>query len=187
MTVARDLQDPSTGMICLGKIIGPQGLDGSVRIKSYTTRPQDVASYGTVSDKTGDNQFDINILRSTNKGLVAKISGIEDRGAAEDLRGLELYVARDLLPELKENEYYFSDLIGLEVVDLEDNVIGKVKSVDNFGAGDVMEIVIKGQRSLVLPFSSEAVPFVDTLNGRVTVNLTEKSNLEFALDALEPQ
>ena len=184
MTVARDIINSPMRRVCLGKIIGPQGLDGSVRIKSYTTRPQELASYGTVSDKTGDNQFDINILRSTNKGLVAKISGIEDRGAAEDLRGLELYVARDLLPELKENEYYFSDLIGLEVVDMEDNVIGKVKSVDNFGAGDVMEIAIKGEKSVVLPFSIEAIPIVDTLNGRVTVNLPDELNLDDTLDAV---
>ena len=84
----------------------------------------------------------------------------------------------------EENEYYFSDLIGLEVVDLEDNVIGKVKSVDNFGAGDVMEIVIKGERSVVLPFSIEAIPIVDTLNGRVTVNLPDELNLDVTLDAV---
>ena len=187
MTVARDKQDRSIRRVCLGKIVGPQGLDGSVRIKSYTTRPQDLASYGTVSDKTGDTQFDVNILRSTHRGLVAKISGIKDRGSAEALKGLELYVARDLLPELKENEYYFADLIGLEVVDMEDNVIGKVKSVDNFGAGDVMEIAIKGEKSIVLPFSIEAIPIVDTLNGRVTVKLPDELNLEVTLDAVGSQ
>ena len=185
MTVVKDILDHSIRKVCLGKVVGPQGLDGSVRIRSYTTRPEDVAAYGTVSDKTGSKEFDISIMRSTNRGLVAKISGIENRGAAEALKGLELYVGRDVLPEPKENEFYFSDLIGLEVVDLDGKLIGKVKSMDNFGAGDVIEVAIKGERSLVLPFSIEVVPFVDTLNGRVTVVLPDKSNLDVTVDAAE--
>ena len=185
MTAANDIGDPSLRKICLGKVTGPQGLDGSVRIKSYTAHPEDIASYGPVTDKEGRSQFDIQILRSTNKGLVAKLGGIEDRAAAEAIKGLELYVTRDVLPEPEEGEFYFSDLIGLDVVSIEGNLIGKVKSMDNFGAGNLIEIEFGEMNSFILPFSDQAVPVIDIVGGRVVVRLPDEDEPDHIVDALE--
>ena len=89
--------DRSKLKVCVGTVSGPKGLDGSVRLRSYTTQPEDVTSYGPVSDKTGKNLYDIQVLQSTKKGLVVKIAGIEDRNAAEAIKGLDLYVSRSSL------------------------------------------------------------------------------------------
>ena len=174
MTIANELVDQSQKKICLGKVTGPQGLDGSVRIKSYTAYPEDIASYGPLSDKEGRNQFDILILRCTKKGLVAKLGGILDRTAAEAIKGLELYVTRGVLPDPEEGEFYFSDLVGLDVVNIQGEMIGKVKTMDNFGAGDLIEIDVGDTHTFILPFSSQTVPVVDIAGGRVVVRLPDE-------------
>ena len=92
---------------------------------------------------------------------MVKISGIEDRNAAEAIRGLDLYVSRCSLPDLDDGEFYFSDLIGLDAVNLNGSLIGKVISVDNFGAGNVMELEMQDGNYLSLPFSLDVVPVVD--------------------------
>ena len=170
MTTSNNTLDQSTRKVCLGVVAGPQGLGGAVKIRSYTAQPEDIASYGPVSDKNGNKSFHIHILRSTKKGLVAELSGVEDRAAAESIKGLELYVVRDALPDPDDGEFYFCDLIGLNVEKLDGEIIGKVKSMNNFGAGDVMEVELHDGGVLVLPFSHEAVPFVDVTGTRVVVN-----------------
>ena len=174
MTVANNIVDHSRKKICLGKVTGPQGLDGSVKIKSYTAHPEDIASYGPLSDKEGTNEFQISILRSTKKGLVAKLGGILDRTAAESIKGMELYVTRDLLPELEEGEFYFSDLAGLDVVNIRGKMIGRVIKVDNFGAGDLIEISMGETNTYILPFSMQTVPVVDVAGGRVVVRMPDE-------------
>ena len=169
MTVSDEQFDRSARKICLGIVLGPQGLEGVVKIKSYTAHPEDIASYGPVSNETGTRQFDIRVLRATKKGLVAELSGIDDRSAAEAIKGLELFVERNALPEPDQEEYYFSDLIGLNVEKLNGQLIGKVKSMDNFGAGDVMEVELTDGGFLLLPFTRDAVPVVDIADTRVVV------------------
>ena len=177
--------DRSKVKICVGTVSGPKGLDGSLRIRSYTTQPEDITSYGPVSDKTEKNHYDIHILQSTKKGLVVKISGIEDRDAAEAIKGLDLYVSRGSLPELDEGEFYFSDLIGLDAVNLNGSLIGKVKSVDNFGAGNVMELEMRDGNFRSLPFSLDVVPVVDIAGGRVVVKPPTELDIEDAADVME--
>ena len=167
--------DLSKVKVCVGTVSGPKGLDGSLRIRSYTTQPEDITSYGPVSDKTGENLYDIHILQSTKKGLVVKISGIEDRDAAEAIKGLDLYVSRGLLPEL----------IGLDAVNLNGSLIGKVKSVDNFGEGNVMVLEMRDGNFRSLPFSLDVVPVVDIAGGRVVVKQPTELDIEDAVDAME--
>ena len=186
MAASDNSVDRSKVKVCVGTVSGPKGLDGSLRIRSYTTQPEDIISYGPVSDRTGENQYDIDILQSTKKGLVVKIGGIEDRDAAEAIKGLDLYVSRGSLPELDEGEFYFSDLIGLDAVNLNGSLIGKVKSVDNFGAGNVMELEMQDGNYLSLPFSLDVVPVVDIPGGRVVVNLPNQSDTEDTIEAMEP-
>ena len=160
---------PDNDRVCLGIVTGPQGLQGAVRIRSYTAWSEDIASYGLLSDVTGEREFSIRILRSTKKGLVAELSGVDDRTAAEEIKGLELYVSRDALPEPDEEEFYYSDLIGLDVEDEDGKVMGQVKMMDNYGAGEVMEVTLSSGEAFLLPFTREAVPVVDVAAGKIQI------------------
>ena len=86
-------------------------------------------------DKKYNYRFNISVVRSSKKGVVAQIEGISSRTELEKFYGLDLYVDRSVLPELKDEEFYYSDLVGLLVNDIDGNFIGKVKSMENFGAG----------------------------------------------------
>ena len=155
--------------VCLGIVTGPQGLQGAVRIRSYTAVSEDIASYGPLSNSTGEREFEIRILRSTNRGLVAELSGVCDRTAAEEIKGLELYVSRDRLPEPDVEEFYYSDLIGLDVEDQDGKVMGQVKMMDNYGAGEVMEVQLSDGGALMLPFTRETVPVVDVAARKIQI------------------
>ena len=92
-------------------------------------------------------------------GFAARLSGVSTKEQADDMRGLRLYVERTLLPSLPDDEFYHADLIGLEVVDTGGKTLGKVKSVQNHGASDLLEVHGPGLKSTVLlPFTREAVP-----------------------------
>ena len=160
---------PDNDRVCLGIVTGPQGLKGAVWIRSYTAWSENIASYGLLSDLTGEREFSIRILRSTKKGLVAELSGVDDRTAAEEIKGMELYVSRDALPETDEEEFYYSDLIGLKVEDENGKVMGQVKMMDNYGAGEVMEVTLTSGEALLLPFTREAVPIVDVPAGKIQI------------------
>src|ERR1700710_3009307 len=99
--------------LCVGVITGPQGVRGAVRIKSFTEDPAGVAAYGKVEDEAGQRQFELKVVGSAKGVVVAKIAGLDDRDAAERLKGTRLYVQRSALPEPEADEYYHSDLIGL--------------------------------------------------------------------------
>ena len=143
---------------------------GEVLIKSYTASPQDIASYGLLVEENGDRQFEITKARLSKKGLVATLAGVTDRNAAEALKGVVLCVARDALPEPNEDEYYHADLIGLEVRDEAGTPIGSVVAIQDFGAGELVDIRLAGTRGTVLlPFTREVVPEVDVAGGFVVV------------------
>jgi len=157
-------------LICIGAVTGARGIKGDVRIKSFTDDPEAIASYGPLYDKTGEQTFDLKITGQAKGQLVGRIKGTLDRNEAEKLKGLQLFVPRDILPAPDEDEFYFSDLIGLRAEDLEGNALGTIQSVDNFGAGDVLEIVGVVTGGLMVPFTKEAVPRVDISEGLVLID-----------------
>jgi 16S rRNA processing protein RimM len=117
-------------------------------------------------------RFTITHARSTGRGVLARLAGVDDRTAAEALRGVELYVDRDRLPAAAEGEFYHADLIGLAVVDTLGQRHGEVLAVCNFGAGDLLEIGLPGSGdSEFVPFTEGYVPEVDLARGRVIVAL----------------
>ena len=139
-----------------------------VRIKSFTERPEDVASYGPVSDETG-RSFALGVVGLARGAVLARIDGIADRNAAEALKGVRLYVDRARLPEPEEGEFYREDLVGLAAVLADGTAVGTVQSVEDYGAGDVIEIARPGERPLLMPFTDATVPEVDIAGGRVVV------------------
>jgi 16S rRNA processing protein RimM len=124
--------------ILVGKIVAPQGIRGEFRVQSFAASPEDFKKFHIICDKCESNAFHfVRVLKQN--VIIAKIDGINDRNIAESLRGTPLYISRDDLPKLKENEYYQSDLIGFDVI-REGKKIGIVDGFQNFGAGDIMEL-----------------------------------------------
>ncbi len=109
--------------------------------------------------------------REARDHLVATIKGVTDRSAAEKLNGIELYIARDRLPEPDDDEYYHADLIGLAAETTAGEPLGRVLAVHNFGAGDIIEIAPPSGSTMLLPFSNAVVPTVDIKGGRVVIEL----------------
>lgn len=124
--------------ILVGKIVAPQGIRGEFRVQSFAEQPTDFKKFHIVCDKCDCEQFHfVRVLKQNI--IIAKIDTVNDRNAAESLRGTELFVSRDDLPKLKENEYYQSDLIGFDVIRGGEK-IGVVDCFQNFGGGDIIEL-----------------------------------------------
>ena len=160
--------------LCLGVITGAHGVRGLVRVKSFTEVPEDVAAYGPVSDEQGARSFTLTLTGQSKGALLARIEGIVDRDRARALKGTRLYVSRDLLPALDEEQtYYHADLLGLAAEDREGRPLGRVTAVLNFGAGDILEL--DGAAARLVPFTRRAVPVVDLDGGRIVVDPPEEA------------
>jgi 16S rRNA processing protein RimM len=164
-------------LICIGAIAGSFGVSGEVRLKSFCSEPTDIASYGPLVTEDGNRTFHITLTRPVSGGLGARINGITSKEEADALRGTSLYVQRDRLPSLPDDEFYHADLIGLSAYDTGGELIGKVSAVYNHGAGDILEISTNRHKSaLLLPFTLAIVPNVDLTAGRIVVDLPEETD-----------
>ena len=163
-----------TVLVLLGRINAAQGLRGEVRVTSFTENPENIAAYGPLTDQSG-RSFTIEALRVIKGSVLAvQLAGMSDRASAEALKGVELYVEKSRLPAAEENEWYHDDLLGLRAVGEDGLEIGEVVAIQNYGAGDLLEIRLKGSRQTSLvPFTETAVPKVDVKAGCVVVILPE--------------
>jgi 16S rRNA processing protein RimM len=158
-----------SGTVLLGVVIGAQGIQGEVKVKTFTGEPEAVGDYGPLQDAGATRKFQLKVLRlSKGDVVIARIKGVEDRNAAEALKGTELHVLRSALPQAGEGEFYFADLVGLTAM-MSGRVLGSVAAVHNYGAGDMLEVKTEGGRSAMVPFTDDAVPVVDLAAGTVTV------------------
>lgn len=157
--------------VCLGQIGAAHGVRGEVRLHSFTSDPQAIAGYGPLETEDG-RIFEIEAMRPAKDHFVARLSGICDRNAAEQLSKVKLYVPRARLPEPQEpDEFYHADLIGLAVLDPAGNSLGTVIAVHNFGAGDLIEVQgDSGGKSELIPFDGAHVPVVDVAAGRIVIS-----------------
>jgi len=157
--------------ICVCAVTGSFGVRGEARVKSFCAEPSALADYGPLSNEAGDRQYRVTIIRALKGGFAVRLGGVKTREAADALKGTRLYVSRSALPELPDDEYYYSDLIGLTALDTGGAVLGKVKAVQDYGAGDILEVQPNnGGASLLFPFTRDAVPTVDLAGGRVIVD-----------------
>jgi 16S rRNA processing protein RimM len=158
------------GRVCLGQFGAAHGVQGEVRLHSFTADPAAITSYGPLEGEDG-RVFEIEAMRPAKDHFVAKIAGVADRNAAELLKNLKLYVPRARLPEPDEpDEFYHADLIGLAVVDRAGEKLGTVVAVHNFGAGDLIEMnPASGGKTQLLPFDDVHVPTVDIAAGKIVV------------------
>ena len=160
-------------LICVGAVMGAFGVRGEVRLKSFCADPAAIETYSPLVTESGKS-YELTIIRSVKSGFGARLSGIEDKDAADALRGTKLYAQRGDLPNLPDDEYYHSDLIGLEVLDTGGERLGKVTMVQDFGAGDILEIAGKGLKEpALLPFTLANVPTVDIKAGKIIADPPE--------------
>jgi 16S rRNA processing protein RimM len=160
--------------ICIGAIAGAFGVAGEVRLKSFCTIPEDIASYGPLQSENGERQFRITLTRPVAGGIGARIAGVSTKDEADALRGTGLFIDRTRLPTLPDDEFYHTDLIGLEVRDPGGTALGRIVAVYNHGAGDILEISTPRHKSaLLLPFTKATVPNVDLAAGCLIADLPE--------------
>lgn len=161
---------PPTPMVCVAEVATAHGVRGAVKLRCFTEDPESAASYGLLCDADGEPLFRATFLHRVKGGIVARLSGIDDRDAAEALRGTLLYVPRHKLPRPDEDEFYHDDLVGLAAVDRDGKAAGRVVAVHNFGAGDLIELRSPEGESVMVPFTRDAVPEVDLAARRVVVD-----------------
>jgi 16S rRNA processing protein RimM len=160
--------------ICVARIGAAHGVRGEVKLWTFTEDPLAVQHYGPLMTRDGTRQFEVTHAREAKDHLVATLKGIATREDAERLNGIELYIARDKLPDTGEGEYYHADLIGLAAVNAADQPLGRVIAIHNFGAGDIIEIAPAQGPTMLLPFTNAVVPTVDLANGRVVIELPQE-------------
>lgn len=157
--------------ICVARIGAPHGVRGQVRLWTFTEDPYAALGYGPLRTRDGKRTFEIDDVREAKGHLVATLKGVSDRDAAAGLNGVELYVARDALPDTEDGEYYHADLIGLAAVSAAGEPIGRVLAIHNFGAGNIIEIAPASGATMLLPFTDAVVPVVDLAAGHVVIEL----------------
>src|ERR1700730_17820400 len=160
--------------ICVARIGAAHGVRGAVKLWTFTEDPLAVKRYGPLQTKDGARQFEVTEVREAKGHLVATLKGVATREEAERLNGVELYVARDKLPDTGEDEYYHAALIGLVAVTAATQPLGRVLAIHNFGAGDIIEIAPPSGATMLLPFTNAVVPTVDLANGRVVIAVPEE-------------
>jgi 16S rRNA processing protein RimM len=146
-------------LILVGQVAGGFGVKGEVRVTAYTAEPITLLSYGVLLRADGSTGLTLTGGRAEKSAVVGRAKEIATKEQADALRGLKLYIPRDRLPEPEEDEFYLTDLVGLEARDPDGLVLGSVKSVQNFGADDMLEIdPAQGGPTWYLPFTKDAVP-----------------------------
>ena len=164
----------------MGVFGAPQGVRGEVRVRSLTAEPSAIGAYGPLTDKNGARAFVFDSLRPLKDDmLVARVAGVGTRDAAEALNGAEIFARRDQLPQPAHDEFYYDDLLGLEAVDAAGGSIGRVASLANYGAGDVLEIApAQGGETLLLPFTKRIARRIDFEAGRIVIERPREVEVE---------
>jgi 16S rRNA processing protein RimM len=158
------------GRICVAQIGTPHGVRGEVRLRIFTEEPDAVLELSPLQSEDGARSFAIETLRPGKDHFIARLHGVADRDAAERLRDMRLYVARDSLPAIDEEEtFYHADLVGLAAAGADGRPYGTIVAVHNFGAGDLLEIQPEHGAAVMLPFTTQNVPLVDVAGGRVVI------------------
>lgn len=165
--------DQDGDWVVMGRIAAPFGIKGWVKVQPYSEDPGTLMDFESwrVGHDEQQTHYTVETVQDHGKALVAKLAGIDDRDAAYALRGQEISVAKSALPAPGDNEFYWSDLIGLKVVNREGIELGAVDSLMESGANDLL--VVKGTREHLIPFVAAFVGKVDLTGGTIEVDWGE--------------
>ena len=158
----------------LATILGAHGLKGEVRVKTFTETPEKLGAYGPLYATDGRCFTPAALRTGSEDEAIATFREIADRTAAEKLKGTELFVAREALPPTGTEEFYHADLVGLTVYDTAGRHLGKVATIHNYGASDVLAITDDEGGEILIAFTRENVPEIDMKAGRLVVAVPEE-------------
>ena len=161
--------------IPIGKIVTAHGIRGGLKVFSYLEKPENFEKYKRFYIDGKEIKLELNFIKGTT--VVIDIEGLRKRELAEALIGKEIFIGKDELPELKGDEFYYSDLIGLKVVEKATGKdIGEITAVENFGAGDLFEIKFKDSKdkNKLFAFSKKTFPNINVKDGFVEAVLPEE-------------
>ena len=157
-------------LVLVARVSGAFGVKGEVRIRAYTDNPLAVLNFRDLSRVNGQPGLTLVSGRSFKEGLIARAKEISTKEEADALKGLDLYAPRSALPPAEDDEFYLTDLIGLRAEAPDGPMLGVVKSVQNYGAGDVLEIEPPGRGpSWMVAFTAETAPEIDIDGGRIVL------------------
>ena len=151
----------SFGKLPIGVIVGPQGIRGHFKVKAFTAAPKSLSAYGPVTTDNGQ-QLILQILSVNSKGLaIVRAKSVDTRDAAEALRGVNLYVVRESLPEPNDGEFYHADLLGMVVKTQNGFPLGSLVAIHDFGAGEIAEVAPRKGTTIMVPFGGDRLIAVD--------------------------
>ena len=164
-------------LTCVAIIIGAHGVHGAVKVKSFTQNPEDFSTYGPLLGEDGRVILTPKNPRPVSNAFTMRSPEIRSREQAMSLKGTQLFVPRSVLPEPDDEDFYYADLVGLDVKSTDGKRLGTIRSVHDFGAGDMLEIQppksAEAQASWFHPFTKRAVPKIDLKAGRVVIHIEE--------------
>lgn len=173
---SRPMSKDEDRLILIGRVAGAFGVRGELRITAYTGDPMALVGYRDLKREDGSPALTLQSGRPAKGGIIARTREVSTPEEANALRGLRLHVPRSLLPEPDEDEFYLTDLIGLQAKTPEGEVLGTIKAVPNFGASDMLEIEpAGGGRTWYLPFTRDCVPEVRVAEGHLLVVRPEET------------
>lgn len=172
-----DLKNP----VLMAQVGAPHGIKGEVRVKSFTGDPLALGDYGALRTSDGE-RMKIMRLRQSKNVVIVKFKGINFRDEAEAIRGKELFVDRSALPDdTQEDEFYINDLVGMDVLDTEGKLVGRIHDVPDFGAGTLLEIApsldnqqFVTSKTWLLEFTKLNVPQINLEKRVVTIVLPDE-------------
>ena len=151
------MTDDLDKLICIAKITKPHGIRGQAKLMSYAQIPEDIFSYPCLYDKNL-KEYKLKMQTQTNNMFIVTFNKNTSRNLVEEIAGTELYITKEMLPDIEENEYYNNDLEGLEVIDPDKKLHGHIVEIHNFGADDVIEMKILNQKDTIFfPFDKEFI------------------------------
>jgi 16S rRNA processing protein RimM len=161
-------------IVVMGKVLVPYGVNGWVKVYSFTEKIESFLTYKKLflsQDQKNWLEIKVKDIKLHGKTIIANFSEIADRTQAESYKNYLIGVQKNLLPKLKEDQYYWNDLIGCEVLNLQNISFGLVDTFIKTGANDV--IVVKGEIERLIPYTARIVLKADTINGKIIVDWDE--------------
>jgi 16S rRNA processing protein RimM len=145
------MTSPATGKrVALAAVAGAHGIKGELRLKLFADSAESLARHSRLY--VGGRELALRDVKDGGKTAIARFEGISDRSGAEALRGQLVEIERDKLPPLEEGEYYHADMVGLPCVDEDGNSVGTVVAIENYGAGDLLEVERPDGKRALIPF-----------------------------------
>ena len=156
--------------ICIGIISKPIGIKGQVKVISYTESPDSLFKYKNLFLQDNTEIYFNNYKLISDNTFAAFIDGVNDRNTSEKYRLQNIYISRDELPKLNNNEYYYSDLVNSKVFDSNNKLLGTVKSILNYGAGDFLEIILINNKEATISFNKDSILDINSEKKHIIIN-----------------